>query len=311
MPSRTLSECPPYDVAPPPTQFDLEFADLAIIDLSKAHTPEGRAELASQLRCLLTGGDQRDRVFDIADVPFMAVPPEEVKICTVNVEKVGCYAGKVDMDNGILVQIEHWQYSVNVNRIVTQRLYPQALCLFLFELDAFARHNHFNVLHPILSLELPEETLVEKHNFDGLGPTTGMATPETAIYRRTEEEEEKSNHVWIKGHTDIGSVTILWSQPVSGLQIPSADGKWRWVRHIDDALVSPTIHHDRLGNFDFTMADDHVKLSPLPHSRVLQSVGIERCCPDDETPLSEMWRKERMADVEEEVMEDIAMKHYD
>ena len=28
----------------------MDFADLAIIDLSKAHTPEGRAELAPQLR---------------------------------------------------------------------------------------------------------------------------------------------------------------------------------------------------------------------------------------------------------------------
>jgi isopenicillin N synthase-like dioxygenase len=82
-------------------------------------------------------------------------------------------------------------------------------------------------------------------------------------YRRTEEEEEKSKNVWIKGHTgmsysrtkkihsiaciipDIGSVTILWSQPVSGLQILSPDGKWRWVRHMDNALVRllyPLLH---------------------------------------------------------------------
>ncbi|KIJ58914.1 hypothetical protein HYDPIDRAFT_33715 [Hydnomerulius pinastri MD-312] len=58
------------------------------------------------------------------------------------------------------------------------------------------------------SLELPEETLVEKHNSERPGETS-----------------------------DIGSVTILWSQPVGGLQILSPDGKWRWVRHIDNALV--------------------------------------------------------------------------
>ena len=100
----------------------MDFADLAIIDLSKAHTPEGRAELALQLRDgLRTNGfvyainhgytqsqvflitlllpidphlaDQRDRIFDIADVPFTAVPPEEMKIYTANIEKVGYYAG--------------------------------------------------------------------------------------------------------------------------------------------------------------------------------------------------------------------------
>jgi isopenicillin N synthase-like dioxygenase len=41
---------------------------------------------------------------------------------------------------------------------------------------------------------------------------------------------------------DVGSVTILWSQPVGGLQILSPDGKWRWVRHIDNALVRPLYH---------------------------------------------------------------------
>lgn len=147
----------------------MDFADLAIIDLSKAHTHEGRAELAPQLRdALRTNGfvyainhgytqaqvcfqvlclvgllahqrDQRDRVFDIADVPFAAVPPEEKKIYTENIEKVGYYAGykarqywarrflpplllppntdllvqKVDTENGVLDQIEHYGRAYN------------------------------------------------------------------------------------------------------------------------------------------------------------------------------------------------------
>ena len=37
---------------------------------------------------------------------------------------------------------------------------------------------------------------------------------------------------------DFGSITILWSQPVTALQIMSPDGKWRWVKHIPNALVS-------------------------------------------------------------------------
>ena len=38
--------------------------------------------------------------------------------------------------------------------------------------------------------------------------------------------------------SDFGTITILWSQPVTALQILSHDGKWRWVKHIDNALVS-------------------------------------------------------------------------
>lgn len=44
--------------------------------------------------------------------------------------------------------------------------------------------------------------------------------------------------------SDIGTITILWSQPISALQILSPDGKWRWIKHIDNALVTLSlIHH--------------------------------------------------------------------
>lgn len=46
---------------------------------------------------------------------------------------------------------------------------------------------------------------------------------------------------------DFGSITILWSQPVAALQILTREGKWRWIRHIENALVGGHIlvltHH--------------------------------------------------------------------
>jgi hypothetical protein len=41
-------------------------------------------------------------------------------------------------------------YASAVNFNVTKRPHPIALRPFLPELDDFARHNHFNILHPIL-----------------------------------------------------------------------------------------------------------------------------------------------------------------
>ena len=37
--------------------------------------------------------DQHDQIFDIADVPFTAMPPEEMKLYTVDIEKLSHYAG--------------------------------------------------------------------------------------------------------------------------------------------------------------------------------------------------------------------------
>ena len=99
-------------------------------------------------------------------------------------------------------------------------------------------------------------------------------------------------------------------------------------------FYKPTIHrvvkpprdqsaYDRLGVFYFSMADNNVRLRPLSHSPVLQRVGIERRCPDEEAPLAEVWRKERTIsygrvalekgsenDTEEEVIGGIVVKHY-
>ncbi|KIK43650.1 hypothetical protein CY34DRAFT_59533, partial [Suillus luteus UH-Slu-Lm8-n1] len=87
MPSVDLPYVPHY-VAAPPTKENLEYVDLAIIDISKASSEEGRAALAIELReAFLNLGffyviinhffTQTARMFDIADVPFSAVTDSE------------------------------------------------------------------------------------------------------------------------------------------------------------------------------------------------------------------------------------------
>ncbi|KAG2360663.1 hypothetical protein BDR07DRAFT_1377828 [Suillus spraguei] len=360
-----MPECAHY-IPPAETKEDLEFADLSIIDLSKAHTAKGRAELYPQLRdALRTHGfvyainhgytqAQRDRIFDIASVPFNDVSLDEQNTYTASIERTGSYAGykprqfwRVNTENQNFDQIDN--YAINID--VTKRPHPTALRPFIPELDDFARHNYFNILHPVLrlialSLELPEETLVEKHSFDRTGDT---AVTFMKYYRRSNDEEEKSKNVWMKGHGDVGSITILWSQPVAGLQIMAPDGKWRWVRHINNGVVintgdmmkfftggyyKPTIHrvvqppsdqraYDRLGVYCFVMPDNDVRLLPCADSPVLKRVGIERQCPDEDSPSCETWRKQRIMKygrsdlekgvergIEEEVIEGIVVKHY-
>ena len=160
----------------------------------------------------------------------------------------------------------------------------------------------------------------------------------------------KTKSVWLKGHTDFGTITILYSQPVTALQILSPDGVWRWVKHIPGALVvnagdameflsggfyKATIHrvvqppadqrgYERHGAFYFAMANDDVKLVPLAQSPVLQRVGIKRRCADEDAPTMLQWLKARThsygqavltkngenAKVEEEVVEGLVVKHY-
>ncbi|KDQ59557.1 hypothetical protein JAAARDRAFT_625236 [Jaapia argillacea MUCL 33604] len=357
-------QCARY-VPPPPTSENLDFIDLPVIDLAKAQTPEGRAEIYPQVRdAFQTYGfvyginhgytpAQRDRIFDISDVPFTTVSPEELKDYAADIEKAGHYQGyksrrfwKIDSESATADQIE--MYSINMD--VNKREHPPTLQPFLPEIDAFAQLNHFNILHPILrllalSLELPEEAFVDLHKFRAAGQT---AISFMKYHARSIEEEEKTKDVWMKGHTDIGSISILWSQPVGGLQVMS-EGKWKWVRHIDNAVVidtgdtmeflsggffKPTVHRvvqpprdqrptNRLGVFYFGMPDDSVRLVPLAQSPVLERVGIERRFEDADAPTMDAWRTARTRSyglvdlkkseekgVEEEIVTGIVVKHY-
>jgi len=142
----------------------------------------------------------------------------------------------------------------------------------------------------------------------------------------------------------------LYSQPVAALQILGRDGKWKWIKHIENALVinagdsleflsggyyKATIHRvvqpptdqrncTRLGLFYFAMTDDAVKLVPFADSPVLQRVGIVRRCDDADAPTMEAWRRGRTSaygqsqlkkaseegKVEEEVINGVVVKHY-
>ncbi|KAJ7611250.1 hypothetical protein FB45DRAFT_804045 [Roridomyces roridus] len=354
---------PPTYVAPPASNEKLEYADLTIIDLATASTEAGRKELAGQLvQAMTTNGffyvvnhgytqEQTTRVFSIANLTFDAVGEDEKKTYMGKSESV--YEGYKPrqtwkIEDGVQDQIEHY----NINRHVRQRAHPEALRPYLREVEAFARHNHFNVLYPILrlmaiGLELPEEELVKQHKFEAAGESSVRFMK---YYPRSEDEEQRTKKVWLKGHTDIGSVTILWSQPIGGLQILSPDGAWRWVRHMDNALVInagdvltflcggyyPATRHrviqppadqvglPRVGVFYFSMANDDVKLFPHEQSPVLQRVGVQRLCANEDAPTMEEWRKNRTIaygssqlipslrekGVEEEFISGVLVKHY-
>ncbi|KAG6917878.1 hypothetical protein DXG01_000648 [Tephrocybe rancida] len=338
----------------------VDYADLAIIDFDKFKTEAGRAQLVSEVHdAMKTIGffyvvnhgytpEQTAQLFEIADIPFSQVSQEEKDRYIGQMKLTGSYQGYKPrgywhIEGGVRDSIETY----NLHRDVTRKEHPEALRPYLAEIAAFTRHNHFNVLQPLLrllalSLELPEDSLVDLHGFD----------TESESYRlRSEEEERQSGGIWFKGHTDFGSMTLLWSQPVSALQIRASDGTWKWVKHVENAIiqvvntgeamdflsglyykgtihrvVQPPIdqrHLTRRSIVYFGFANDDVKLVPLKESPVLQRVGIKRRCADEAAPTMEEWRKGRIsaygqttlkageeAGVQEEIINGVLVKHY-
>ncbi|KAK0187440.1 Clavaminate synthase-like protein [Armillaria mellea] len=340
-------------VPPSVTQEPLDYADLPIIDLSKGPRPEEVREAMQTYGFFYVVGhglspSENQRMFDIADILFSAVSDEEKQRYEAKIIQTGSYQGYKlrqywHIDNGVKDQIEHY----NIHRDVTVRQHPEGLRPYLEEIEAFMKHNHFNVLHPILrllarGLGLPENALVDIHGYSSVGETFLRLMK---YYPHSAEDNKKTKNVWLKGHTDFGSITILYSQPISALQILTPSGDWKWVKHIENALVinagdaleflsgevyRSTIHrvvqppkdqegYPRLGVFYFASPDDNVKLLPLVNTKApsRRFVGADM-------PTMEEWRKGRIVAygktqlrkaegeerVEEEIVAGVVTKHY-
>lgn len=105
---------------------------------------------------------------------------------------------------------------------------------------------------------------------------------------------------WSRGHTDLGTITLLFRQPIAALQIKDhVTGEWKWAKPLDasltvntcDALsfltgnyIKSTIHRvsqppadqsnfDRLGLLYFNRPQNDLKLATID-SPVLKREGF-------------------------------------
>lgn len=87
-------------------------------------------------------------------------------------------------------------------------------------------------------LQLPDEDqLVRDHKYDAKGEDHLRYMHYAA---RGLEENKKVGDLYSPGHTDLGTVTLLFRQPVAALQILNSKGQWKWVRPQDGTITINT-----------------------------------------------------------------------
>ena len=107
------------------------------------------------------------------------------------------------------------------------------------EIETFGRKCHDLVIVKLLRifetmLEIPENQLVNDHQYDVKGEDHLRYMHYKA---RSPDENAKVGELYSAGHTDLGTITLLFRQPVAALQILNSENQWKWVRPLDQSIT--------------------------------------------------------------------------
>jgi len=147
-----------------------------------------------------------------------------------------------------------------------------------------------------LILELPEDYFSKQHLYSE--PSEDHLR--YMIYHpRSAEDDAQVQNTWSRAHTDFGSLTLLWSQNVAGLQLKTPQGEWKYVPPVDNGIIcnvgdtldfwsagylkstrhrvvrppKDQAHIHRLGVFYFTRPANDSDIKPAP-SPLLKRLGL-------------------------------------
>lgn len=311
-------EIPPWNPPAPSKKDDFDWAPLHTLDLSLITGDEfdqvpddlvkhvGDAFSKDGFMYAINHGlsyEQVLRQFAIGQYAFDNVTDEEKQRCVADMLHGGSFVGYKPMGhwqiNGVKDRIEQLNFGSQTFTPEQRQRFPTQMQALIEEIHAFARYNHDVILRKILAvlslvLKLPVHTL---WNLSRDHETKGLDLLRYALYRPPPKEDDQAlGGVRLQGHSDFNSVTILWSQPITSLEVLMPDNKWRMVRHRPNAIVlnmgdaihflsggylKQTIHRviappedqqhlNRLGVFYFALFNDDVPLEPLVQSELVR-----------------------------------------
>lgn len=258
------------------------------------------------------------RQFAIGQHAFNAVSDETKEKYKADILRTGSFAGYKEQGhwkiNGVKDRIEQFNVvSTSFKQDKVDASFPPDLRPLIPEVHAFAKFNHQVIYRKILTLlslvlKLPPDYL---WNLCKDPENKGLDLLRYAAYHTPPAEDDAAlGGVRLQGHTDFNAVTLLWSQPITSLEVLMPDNKWKLVKHVDNALVlnlgdamhflsggylKQTIHrvvappadqaqYLRIGIFSFMFPNADVQLEPLLDSPVARE-SVEK--------LGDFWKETR------------------
>ncbi|KAL7421071.1 hypothetical protein Q5752_003955 [Cryptotrichosporon argae] len=304
---------PDWD-APPATTADVDFADLRTIELSQLDSADPAvvgALVENVKRAIKEDGflyikdygvslEQLHRQFAIAQHLHRNISDEDKERLLWNPE-TGVYSGYKrpygwKREKQALDGIRHFNFYKpefdDIDRV------PTCVHQYFDEITAFCNYMTYSVNRRLLTLlsrvlELPDDYIWEKAQ-SKTGPTGEGYFRHALFQPLAEETKALSQGLRMHGHCDFGMLTLLFSVPVSSLQLWSVDECWKYVRYEPGALVvnlGETLEILSGGHFKATR---HRVFEPPEDQRTFErlsivifqsSIGDLVMEPADESPL--------------------------
>lgn len=332
------------------TKANLDWADLVNIDLSKYDVPDGKRKLAAQLKLAIStigffyvtnfglSEADVDEQFALAAAIFNQ-PIEEKQRYRVSPTEAGHFgwkpSGARKQQHGLMDNLELYD-DPKWNGIHKDRLRPQPIIDAREKTEQFCNHLHYVVLKKLLVLSAiimeleDEESLWKMHNYENRSQCHMrymLYHPRTAEELKIMKENNIEHNVY--GHTDFGTFTLLFRQPVAALQVRTGnDTQWKWVKPMRGSItvnVADTLsfltggylessihrvvlppddqrHIPRYGVIYFTGPDDDTLLKPVasPILKIFAENGkngtAKRMMPPDDVTVGE-WVEVRFQSI--------------
>ncbi|KAK5106596.1 hypothetical protein LTS08_000717 [Lithohypha guttulata] len=288
-PLSSVHHLPKYQQAKE-SRYELDWADLVTLDLSKFEQLGGKQELAKQLKDAVhnigffyitnfgLSQEEVDYQFAIGREVF-ALPMEEKLKYRADLEN-GNYngyrpLGAAELYPGLRDNVEMYNLFKFLPEL--ERTQPSVITENKAEIERFQRHIAENVVQKLLVLvsiilELPDEgALSEGHRYSDISD----CHLRYMIYRaRSPEENAKFNNIYSKGHTDFGSLTLLFRQPIAALQVLTPAGDWRYVKPHPGSITVNIADVLQFWTNGYLKSSIHRVVAPPPDQAHIDRLGL-------------------------------------
>lgn len=228
-----------------PSREKINFVDLLTIDLSRYEEgPDAKKKLAEEVREAMTtqgfftlinhgiGEETIQRQVDIGHTIMKRTPHEEKEKLKAPIREEGSYFGF--KPRGVWRTIGQARDKIeqfNVYRDLALQEQPKSLEPFRSEIHDFINATHKGILYKLLrlfaiSLELDDEDFFVKIHDYNMHDESWLRYMEYYDEHNEKDGEEKT--LWLAGHQDLSCLTLLFSQPMTSLQVRdyNEDSKW-------------------------------------------------------------------------------------